>query len=384
MRRACERGVRVFDYGRSKHGHRLVRLQEELGLRAAAAALRVLPVPAATRAAEQPAESEVPRFHRAVAAPAASGRANWLGPHHRAQPGLRRVPMEPLLYLAHRMPYPAQQGRQGSFVPPAASTSPRATGCYLGTFVDDPADWRHVEALRALCADAHVAAARTRCASAPAQPARASSAGEAADAAATTATRACSLGRPRRWPRAGHRAVRLVFSSAMAQYVRRRPGCAGSSTSSTSTRRSGREYAHDRRWPISSAVRREARHLLDYEREVAARADASFFVTDEEAAALPQPRARVRAARRATSQRRGQRVLLARASFASPFAARRAADRLHRRDGLLAQRRRRHVVRARGARPVRRSATLPRALLRRRNESGPGGAGPGERSGRRS
>ncbi len=41
MRRACERGCRIFDYGRSKRGTGLVRLQEELGLRAATAALRV-------------------------------------------------------------------------------------------------------------------------------------------------------------------------------------------------------------------------------------------------------------------------------------------------------------------------------------------------------
>ena len=33
MRRACERGLRVFDYGRSKRGTGLVRLQEELGIR---------------------------------------------------------------------------------------------------------------------------------------------------------------------------------------------------------------------------------------------------------------------------------------------------------------------------------------------------------------
>ena len=41
MRRACERGLKTFDYGRSKSGHRVVLVQEELGLRAAAAPLRV-------------------------------------------------------------------------------------------------------------------------------------------------------------------------------------------------------------------------------------------------------------------------------------------------------------------------------------------------------
>ena len=49
MRRACERGLRVFDYGRSKRGTGLVRLQEELGLRAASRCTTSTGCTAATR-----------------------------------------------------------------------------------------------------------------------------------------------------------------------------------------------------------------------------------------------------------------------------------------------------------------------------------------------
>ena len=83
MRRACERGLRVFDYGRSKREHRLVRLQEELGLRAGAAALRVRAPPRRRDTAEQPVEPEVQGDDRACggacrsAWPTRSGRTSF-------------------------------------------------------------------------------------------------------------------------------------------------------------------------------------------------------------------------------------------------------------------------------------------------------------------
>jgi polysaccharide biosynthesis protein PslH len=46
------------------------------------------------------------------------------------------------------------------------------------------------------------------------------------------------------------------------------------------------DYALKRRWPVSAFYKREARRLLAYERDVAARAEVSIFVTDEEARLL--------------------------------------------------------------------------------------------------
>lgn len=43
------------------------------------------------------------------------------------------------------------------------------------------------------------------------------------------------------------------------------------------------DYALRRQWPVSALYKREALHLLAYEREVAARAEVSIFVTVEEA-----------------------------------------------------------------------------------------------------
>ena len=66
-----------------------------------------------------------------------------------------RTTMEPLLFLCHRLPYPPNKGdkvRSYHFLRHLAGRY----RIFLGTFVDDPADWQHVEPLKALCADVHV------------------------------------------------------------------------------------------------------------------------------------------------------------------------------------------------------------------------------------
>ena len=60
--------------------------------------------------------------------------------------------MEPLLYLTHRIPFPPNKGdklRSYHLLKHLASKY----RVFLGTFVDDDADWHHVEAVRALCED---------------------------------------------------------------------------------------------------------------------------------------------------------------------------------------------------------------------------------------
>ena len=66
-----------------------------------------------------------------------------------------RAAMDPLLFLCHRLPYPPNKGdkvRSYHFLRHLAGRY----RVFLGTFVDDPADWQHVEPLKALCADVHV------------------------------------------------------------------------------------------------------------------------------------------------------------------------------------------------------------------------------------
>ncbi len=106
MRRSCERGVKIFDYGRSEVGTRPLFLQEELGFRATAAALRILPVQARQHPAEQPGQRQVQAVHRSLA-PHAAGPGQSDRSAHRAQPGLS---MANILFLVHRLPYPPNKG----------------------------------------------------------------------------------------------------------------------------------------------------------------------------------------------------------------------------------------------------------------------------------
>ncbi len=91
MRRACERGLRVFDYGRSKRGTGTLRLQEELGVRAGAAALRVPAAQARHGAAEQSPQSQIPRAGGGVA-PASAAGGQRARAAHRPQSRIACVP----------------------------------------------------------------------------------------------------------------------------------------------------------------------------------------------------------------------------------------------------------------------------------------------------
>lgn len=63
--------------------------------------------------------------------------------------------MADILYLVHRMPYPPNKGdKVRSFH--LLKQLQKSNRVFLGTFVDDPADKVHVEALKAICPDLHV------------------------------------------------------------------------------------------------------------------------------------------------------------------------------------------------------------------------------------
>ena len=75
----------------------------------------------------------------------------------------------------------------------------------------------------------------------------------------------------------------FAFSSPMAQYALELPDvrCFVDMVDMDSLKWA--EYARRRPWPISALYAREADRLLAYEREIAARSEASIFVTKEEA-----------------------------------------------------------------------------------------------------
>jgi sugar transferase (PEP-CTERM/EpsH1 system associated) len=75
----------------------------------------------------------------------------------------------------------------------------------------------------------------------------------------------------------------FVYSSSMAQYVMGLPQLRSVVDFVDMDSAKWADYAALRSWPASALYRREARRLLDFEKEVAAHAAASVFVTEEEA-----------------------------------------------------------------------------------------------------
>jgi polysaccharide biosynthesis protein PslH len=200
-----------------------------------------------------------------------------LGPRLRGGDFFRAPLVEPLLFLAHRLPYPPNKGdkvRSYHFFAHLA----RRYRLFLGTFVDDPGDWAHVGAVRALCAEANVQPLARW--SRPAALAPALLCGEPltlpyfrSRALADWVRRVVERERISR---------ALVFSSSMAQYAIDLPGLRTVVDFVDMDSAKWGAYAERRGWPARALYRREARRLLDYEKTVAARAAASLFVTDEE------------------------------------------------------------------------------------------------------
>lgn len=186
--------------------------------------------------------------------------------------------MEPLLFLCHRLPFPPSTGdkvRSYHFLVHLA----KRYRIFLGTFIDDPSDREHVQALAPLCAGVYVEELH---------PAirRLTSASALLTGDAVTLAYFGSRGL-RAWV---HSLVRrenirqaLAFSSPMAQYVCGLPGmrCIADFVDVDSAKWD--EYARRRSWPASWLYRREASRLRSFEVRVAGAADAIVLVTAEEA-----------------------------------------------------------------------------------------------------
>jgi polysaccharide biosynthesis protein PslH len=187
-----------------------------------------------------------------------------------------------LLYLVHRLPYPPNKGdKVRSFHLLKHLTSRHRV--FLGTFLDDPADASHVETVREMCPDLHVARLDPRLA-------------KVRSLRGLITNEALGLGYYRdpglhAWVSQtlaeNDIAGVVVFSSVMAQYFNPAPGEKSipmlvdfvDVDSEKWT-----QYAARHHWPMSWLYRREGRRLLTYERWVAKRAHRSFFVTDHEVA----------------------------------------------------------------------------------------------------
>src|SRR5207237_389225 len=225
-----------------------------------AARLRVLPLPAKEHPGEQPAQSQVPRADRALAASADRGGERHR-PARREEPGL----VEPLLFLAHRLPYPPNKGdkvRSYHFLSHLA----RRYRVFLGTFIDDPADWAHVATVRSMCAEANVQPLGRW-----SRPAAGASAFLRGEAVTLPYFRSGAL---KDWVR---RVVEregikraFVFSSSMAQYAIELAQLRTVVDFVDMDSAKWGEYAKRRAWPACALYRREARRLIAPQRPVPA------------------------------------------------------------------------------------------------------------------
>ena len=186
--------------------------------------------------------------------------------------------MDDLLLLVHRMPYPPNKGDKIRSWHLLRHLAGRYR-VHLATFVDDPADWRHADHVRKLCASSHFAPLNPRMARARSLLALPTGRPMSLDYYSDRSTR--------NWVRdtmATQCIERIVvFSSPMAQYAQPYPGARRIVDLCDVDSEKWRQYAQQRAWPASTVFALEARRLLAYERKVAATSDAALFVSAPEA-----------------------------------------------------------------------------------------------------
>jgi sugar transferase (PEP-CTERM/EpsH1 system associated) len=185
--------------------------------------------------------------------------------------------MEPILYLAHRIPFPPNKGDKIRSYHLLRFLAQRYR-VHLGTFVDRPEDHVHVRALGALTTDRHVASLNPALARA-----RSLSGLLRGEALTVPYYRSAALAR---WIEASIRehGIRkaVVFSSAMAQYVVGARGLQVVADFCDLDSAKWTQYADTKRWPASAVFRREGARLLAFERAVASGVAATTFATAPE------------------------------------------------------------------------------------------------------
>lgn len=190
--------------------------------------------------------------------------------------------MDNLLYLVHRLPYPPNKGDKVRSYHLLKHLLQQHR-VFLGTFVDDPADEAYVDNVRAICPDLHVARLDPRTARL-----RSLSGLLTHQALSLRYYQDAGLQAWVNQTLAAHKmAATIIFSSVMAQYV---AGTSGGTLPPMLVdfvdvdSAKWTQYAASHKWPLSWLYRREGERLLAYERAVAARAQRSFFVTENETA----------------------------------------------------------------------------------------------------
>lgn len=187
--------------------------------------------------------------------------------------------MANILFLCHRLPYPPNKGdkvRSYHLLKHLAGKH----NVHLGTFLDDPEDEHHIEALRHLSISMHVARLHP-------QTARLRSLNGllAGDPLTLRYFRDARL---QEWVNDTCTHARIdavvIFCSSMAQYVVGKARLPTFVDFVDVDSEKWRQYSAHSRWPMSWIYARESKLLHLYERQIASLATRSFFVTEQEKA----------------------------------------------------------------------------------------------------
>ena len=190
--------------------------------------------------------------------------------------------MKSLLFLSQRIPYPPNKGdKLRSFA--VLRHLAASWRIHLGCFIDDPTDWQYVEAVRPYCADVF-------CVGLDKRWAKFRSLQGLVGGTALSQPYFCDRAL-HRWSDRVLREVRpdaaFLYSSVMGQYLPRsaalRPGRVVMDFVDVDSDK-WRQYSTAQTWPMNWIYARESRRLLEFDRAVAARSDASIFVSQAEAA----------------------------------------------------------------------------------------------------
>jgi len=185
-----------------------------------------------------------------------------------------------LLFLTHRIPYPPNKGDKISSFHMMRYFS-KSHDVYLGTFIDDKNDLKYIDALSEYCRDVKAVPISPRY--------RFLSSGLrlfSGRPLSISYYRNRGLGNwVRKTVEAEHPDAILLFSGCTAQFLEG-IDLSGSRVvfdAEDVDSEKWKSYAADKAWPLSWLYAREGRLLLDYERRMAARFEATVFVSEEEA-----------------------------------------------------------------------------------------------------
>lgn len=186
--------------------------------------------------------------------------------------------MQHLLFLTHRIPYPPNKGDKLRSFHMLRYLSERYC-VHLGCFIDDADDVRYIDEVRKYCEYAHFARLNR---------------GRKKLLCLEGLFTGQPLGIPyyrdaglQEWVDAQFEAGTInhivVFSSPMAQYVRKRTGARRIADMVDIDSDKWAQYSRTQKWPFSAIYRREGKKLLAYERIIAREFDATTFVSELEA-----------------------------------------------------------------------------------------------------